>query len=103
MPRLAGQVSVLAMHIIYRAENLFDAHLVKDALEAEDIPAFIAGEYLTGAVGQLPAMDYIAVMVPESSTAVARGIVKGVEAQLAEARLAMREDDPIGGPLVPAR
>jgi len=48
-------------------------------------------------------MDYIAVMVPESSTAVARGIVKGVEAQLAEARLAMREDDPIGGPLVPAR
>ena len=32
------------MHIVYRAENLFDAHLVKDALEAEGIPAFIAGE-----------------------------------------------------------
>ena len=50
------------MHIVYRAENLFDAHLVKDALEADGIPAFIAGEYLTGAVGQLPAMDYMAVM-----------------------------------------
>jgi hypothetical protein len=87
------------MHIIYRAENLFDAHLVKDALEAEDIPAFIAGEYLTGAVGQLPAMDYIAVMVPESSQATARDIVSAVEARLGEARLAMREDDLPGDPL----
>jgi len=91
------------MHIIYRAENLFDAHLVKDALEAEGIPAFISGEYLTGAVGQLPAMDYIAVMVPESSLAMAGGIVREVEAQLGEARLAIDEnddatDDPLAVP-----
>ncbi|MDE2156887.1 MAG: DUF2007 domain-containing protein [Xanthomonadaceae bacterium] len=89
------------MHIIYRAENLFDAHLVKDALEAEGIPAFISGEYLTGAVGQLPAMDYIAVMVPESSLATAGGIVRGVQAQLVEARLAIDEnDDAADDPLV---
>jgi hypothetical protein len=87
------------MHIIYRAENLFDAHLVKDALEAEGIPAFIAGEYLTGAVGQLPAMDYIAVMVPESSLATAQGIVGAVEARLSEARLAIQDDDLPDGPL----
>jgi hypothetical protein len=80
------------MHIIYRAENLFDAHLVKDALEHADIPAFIAGEYLTGAVGQLPAMDYIAVMVPESSMTIAGAIVREVEAQLSEARLAIGEN-----------
>jgi Putative prokaryotic signal transducing protein len=95
------QVSVPDMHTIYRAENLFDAHLVKDALEAEGIPAFIAGEYLTGAVGQLPAMNYIAVMVPESSLAIASGIVHQVEAQLTEARAAI---DDIGelpdGPMV---
>jgi hypothetical protein len=88
------------MHTIYRADNLFDAHLVKDALEAEGIPAFIAGEYLTGAVGQLPAMDFIAVMVPESSLAAAGDIVHEVEAQLSEARLAIKEhgempDDPL--------
>ena len=93
------QVSVQAMHIIYRAENLFDAHLVKDALEAEGIPAFIAGEYLTGAVGQLPAMDYIAVMVPESSLVMAQGIVGEVEARLSEARLAMQDDDLSDDPL----
>ena len=88
------------MHTVYRAANLFDAHLVKDALEAEGIPAFISGEYLTGAVGQLPAMDFIAVMVPESSLAAADGIVREVEAQLSEARLAIKEqgdlpDDPL--------
>ncbi len=91
------------MHTIYRADNLFDAHLVKDALEAEGIPAFIAGEYLTGGVGQLPARDYIAVMVPESSLAMAGGIVQAVERRLGEARLAIREgeelpDDPLGAP-----
>lgn len=88
------------MHTVYRAENLFDAHLVKDALEAEGIPAFIAGEYLTGAVGQLPAMDYIAVMVPESSLAVASGIVEAVEARLGEARLAIEDRDLPDNPWV---
>lgn len=79
------------MHIVYRAENLFDAHLVKDALEHAEIPAFIAGEYLTGGVGQLPAMDYIAVMVPESALPAAREIVRAVDVQLAEARVAIDE------------
>ncbi len=95
------RVSVLLMHIIYRAENLFDAHLVKDALEAGEIPAFISGEYLTGAVGQLPAMDYIAVMVPESSVSMAQAIVREVESQLSEARQAIKDygelpDGPLG-------
>lgn len=88
------------MHIIYRAENLFDAHLVKDALEHAEIPAFISGEYLTGAVGQLPAMNYIAVMVPDSSLPVASSIVREVEAQLSEARQAIDEpQDANDGPL----
>lgn len=87
------------MHIVYRAENLFDAHLVKDALEAGGIPAFIAGEYLTGGVGQLPAMDYVAVMVPESSLAEASHIVGEVESRLAEARQAVEDGDLPDDPL----
>ena len=84
------------MRIAYRAETLIDAHLVKDALERADIPAFISGEYLTGAVGQLPALDYVAVLVPEASLDAAERIVREVERSLAEARLAMDEadDDP---------
>lgn len=81
------------MRIAYRAQSLIDAHLVKDALEREEIPAFIAGEYLTGAVGQLPALDYVAVMVPESSIEAADAIVRAVAAELAEARVTLEDWD----------
>lgn len=81
------------MRIAYRAETLIDAHLVKDALERADIPAFVSGEYLTGAVGNLPALDYVAVLVPEASLEAAQGVVREVEAQLAEARQAMEDHD----------
>ena len=88
------------MHTVYRATNLFDAHLVKDALEHAQIPAFIAGEYLIGGVGQLPALDYLAVWVPDSGVETAESIVREVEAQIAEAREALRElDDDSGMPL----
>ncbi len=84
------------MRIVYRAQNLIDAHLVKDALESADVPAFISGEYLTGGVGQLPALDYVAVLVPESSVELAESIVREIDHALAEAREAIREldDDP---------
>lgn len=79
------------MRTAYRAESLIDAHLVKDALEREGIPAFVAGEYLTGGVGHLPALDYVAVLVPESSLEAAEGVVREVQEQLAEARLALHD------------
>ncbi|GFZ94266.1 DUF2007 domain-containing protein [Dyella caseinilytica] len=81
------------MRIIYRAQNLIDAHLVKDALEGAEIPAFISGEYLTGGVGQLPALDYVAVLVPESSLDVAEPIVREIDRALAEARQVLQDDD----------
>jgi hypothetical protein len=91
------------MHIAYRAETLIDAHLVKDALERAEIPAFVTGEYLTGGVGQLPAMDYVAVMVPESAREAAAGVVAGVERALAESRAASAgwdADPDLSGPLI---
>ncbi|MFS2045747.1 DUF2007 domain-containing protein, partial [Stenotrophomonas geniculata] len=42
------------MHIVYKADNLFDAHLVKHALEDAGIPAFVFGESLLGGMGELP-------------------------------------------------
>lgn len=88
------------MHTVYHADNLFDAHLVKDALEHAEIPAFIAGEHLIGGVGQLPALDYLAVMVPEAGVAAAEGVVREVSAQLAEARAALlAQGDDFGAPL----
>ncbi|WP_426285508.1 DUF2007 domain-containing protein [Luteibacter sp. E-22] len=89
------------MRIAYHAESLIDAHLVKDALERAEIPAFIAGEFLTGAVGQLPARDFLAVMVPEAAAEAADGIVRAIDAQLAEARAAAADDD-FGAVTLPA-
>jgi len=89
------------MRIIYRAQNLIDAHLVKDALEGAEVPAFISGEYLTGGVGQLPALDYVAVLVPESSVEFAEPIVREIDHALAEARHALQEYDGDTDTLLP--
>ncbi|MGA7439241.1 MAG: DUF2007 domain-containing protein [Luteibacter sp.] len=81
------------MRIVYHAQSLIDAHLVRDALEQVGIPAFISGEYLTGAMGELPVMGLVAVMVPDSAVEAAEGIVRSVDARLAEARAAAAEGD----------
>lgn len=79
------------MRIVYHAEGIVDAHLVKDALEGAGIPAFINGEYLIGGVGQLPARDFIAVGVPdvfvEAAGPVVQEITKMLAAPLADERL----------------
>ena len=42
------------MKIVYEAANLIDAHLVRHALEAAEIPVFLRGEQLIGGMGELP-------------------------------------------------
>lgn len=74
------------MRIVYLAETMIDAHLVKNALEQAGLPAFVLGEYLTGAVGDLPARDYVRVAVPDSCEQAALPVVREVEQALAEAR-----------------
>lgn len=54
------------MHRVYQAQNPIDAHLVKHALEAEGIPAFVLGEALMGGVGELLADGFIEVRVPDA-------------------------------------
>jgi len=79
------------MKIVYRAENLIDANLVKGALEAEGVTAFVSGEYLTGAVGELPYWNLVSVMVAEQDVERAEPVVRGVDAALRERRA--RADD----------
>ncbi|NOT87581.1 MAG: DUF2007 domain-containing protein [Lysobacter sp.] len=63
------------MLIVYRAANIADAHLMRQLLENEGIPAFIQGEYLQGAVGELPANTEILVHVADENADAARVIV----------------------------
>ena len=85
------------MRIIYRAENLVDAHLVKDVLDQADIPAFISGEYLIGGVGQLPARDFIVVSVPDVCVEAAEPRVREIMEMLNDARVAADQDDLASG------
>jgi hypothetical protein len=72
--------------IVYRAENIIDANLVKAALADAGIQAFVAGEYLTGGIGQLPAIDLVTVMVAETDVPRAAPIAEGIDAELRERR-----------------
>lgn len=53
------------MKVVYEAANLIDAHLVRHALEAEEIPVFLKGESLLGGMGELPLFGTILVCVPD--------------------------------------
>ncbi|MEO8011118.1 MAG: DUF2007 domain-containing protein [Dokdonella sp.] len=70
------------MQIVYRAENIFDANLVKNALEQAGIPSYVSGEYLTGGIGQLPMSDLVMVMVARVDLERAEVIADEVDAAL---------------------
>jgi hypothetical protein len=72
--------------IVYQAENIIDANLVKNALEHDGIHAFVSGQYLTGAAGELPVVALVNVMVAEVDWELARPIVERIDRALAERR-----------------
>lgn len=63
------------MKVVYEAANLIDAHLVRHALEAAEIPVFLRGEQLLGGMGELPLFGLIAVCVPDVVWPQARDVV----------------------------
>ncbi len=67
------------MRTVYEAANLIDAHLVRQALEAEGIPAFVRGEALIGGMGDLGVFGLVAVMVPEAAWWRARALVDALD------------------------
>lgn len=75
------------MRVVYEAENVIDAHLVKGLLEQDGIPAYVRGEYLTGAIGDLPMMGLVAVCVAEIDLPRAQGIVEEWRAEVESAPL----------------
>ena len=81
------------MQVVYHAENLVDAHLVKHVLEAAGIPVFVLGEYLTGAMGELPMQGLIQVCVPDAALADARDCLAEMQQDLAAHEPADWPDD----------
>lgn len=70
------------MQIVYRAESIIDANLVKSVLESAGILAFVNGEYLIGGMGELPMSGLVNVMVADSDVELALPIAREVDSGL---------------------
>jgi len=88
------------MRTVYEAANLIDAHLVRQVLEAEGIPAFVRGEALTGGIGELGVFGLLAVMVPAAAWPQARALVEDLA--LGDAAAAVEPDGDKGEAACPA-
>lgn len=64
------------MKTVLHALNSVEANLVKGLLESEGIPSSVLGEFLQGAIGELPATGLIRVVVNEEDYEQARRIIE---------------------------
>lgn len=69
------------MQIVYNAENLIDANLVRDLLEQAGIKSFVNGEYLSGAMGELPAHGLVTVSVSDPDQEKASAVIQEFRAR----------------------
>ena len=60
---------------VFEALNSLEAHLVKIRLIGEGIDAQVGGDYLQGAMGELPAMGFLKVWVQDRDAPRARAII----------------------------
>ena len=85
------------MRAVYQAENLFDAHLVRGRLASEGVDAVVTGEFLAGAMGELPVAGLLAVWVADDDLNAALELLAAWQAERATAAVAVEpacwEDD----------
>ena len=82
------------MPTIYRTHNITDAYLIKGLLEQQGIPSHIAGEYLTGGVGELSARDFIYLRIAPQYLEAAQQLLEDFDSGKLE--LTAGEHDPAG-------
>lgn len=64
------------MKTVYVAENSIDAHVVRGLLESHGFEAMVAGDYLQGGIGELPAFGMVEVRVPDALYEDARRLIE---------------------------
>ena len=69
------------MKTVYEAANSLEAHMVQNLLEQARITAWIDGDLLSGAVGELPAIGLIKVKVNDDDEPLAKQIVAEFDRQ----------------------
>lgn len=67
------------MKMVYKADNITEAHIVSGLLNANDINANVSGYYLQGAAGEIGAFDYVSVMVDDENVDSALVLIEAYE------------------------
>lgn len=68
------------MKSVFEASNVVEAHMVLHLLKQHGVAGRVEGEYLTGALGELPAAGLVRVVVDAADYDAARSIVAAFEA-----------------------
>jgi len=68
------------MKSVFEASNAVEAHMVMHLLRQQGVAGRVEGEYLTGALGELPAAGLVRVVVEPADYDAARAIVAAFEA-----------------------
>ncbi|MEX1196826.1 MAG: DUF2007 domain-containing protein [Pseudohongiellaceae bacterium] len=67
------------MKIVYKANDILEAHIVAGMLQAESIEAHVGGHYLQGAVGDLAPVGLASVSVADEDTDAAMRLIRDYE------------------------
>ncbi|MCK5663466.1 MAG: DUF2007 domain-containing protein [Thiotrichaceae bacterium] len=67
------------MKLIYRARDVTEAHIISGLLKSNGIVAHVGGHYLQGGVGDLAAMDFATISVPDENAETAISIIAEYE------------------------
>jgi hypothetical protein len=67
------------MQLVFRANNILEAHIVAGMLKSHGIDCHVGGHYLQGAVGDLPATDFAHVSVDEGDQSRAEALIEDYE------------------------
>ena len=65
---------------IYNATSTTEAHIIQGLLQQHGVEANVSGHYLQGALGELPVIDLIQVLVDEADEARALQVIENYEA-----------------------
>lgn len=64
------------MKCVYEASDVLEAHVIQGLLEQHRISSFIEGEYLIGAVGELPASRLVRILVNDDDWSEALSVMR---------------------------
>jgi len=65
--------------LIYKADNIAEAHIVAGMLKSQGIEAHVGGHYLQGGVGELTTMGFANIHVDDADVEAAKSIISNYE------------------------